>query len=115
MEVLTHAEGFKLSNEQQDAISEKIGRLDHYEPRAMRARVHMRLTTAHPSPTQFQAKVEIEVPGHNLHAEEKASQPIEAIDLVFDKLEQQLERRKTERMNKRHEAAQFKEAQRAQT
>lgn len=111
MDVLIHVDGFTLGDAQKATVEEKIGRLEHYEPRALRARVHMRRTTTHPSPTQFQVKVLIEVPGADISAEEQASQPIEAVDLLFEKLEHRLERRKNERLAKRGEAAHFKEAQ----
>ncbi len=111
MDVLIHADGFTLGDAQKALVEEKIGRLEHYEPRAMRARVHLRRTTAHHSDTQFQVKVLIEVPGQDISAEEQASQPIEAVDLLFEKLEHRLERRKNERLAKRSEGSHFKAAQ----
>jgi ribosomal subunit interface protein len=101
MDVLIHADGFSLGDAQKDAVEEKIGRLEHYEPRALRARVHLRRTSAHQSETQFQVKVLMEVPGHDVSAEETASQPIEAVDLLVEKLEHRLARRKTERLARR--------------
>lgn len=113
MDVLIHADGFALGDSQKATIEEKIGRLENHEPRAIRARVHVRKTSAHPSPSQFQIKVLVEVPGHDLTAEEHAAQPMEAVDLLMDKIEHQLERRKTERLAKRAEAAHYKEQVRA--
>lgn len=101
MDILIHSEGFALDDRKKALIEEKVGRLEHYAPRALRARVTLRLDSAHHNEKQFAAKVLIEIPGNDLAAEKKAGEPLEAIDLLVEKMERQLERRKTERMSRR--------------
>jgi ribosomal subunit interface protein len=101
MDVLIHADGFRLTGSLKGTVENKIGSLDQFEPRALRARVHLRRASAHASPKSFQATVLIEVPGADLSAEEHASQPLEAVDLLVEKIEQRLRKRKTERLAKR--------------
>jgi ribosome-associated translation inhibitor RaiA len=43
----------------------------------------------------------MEVPGNDMAAEQKAGEPLEAIDLLVEKMERQLRKRKTERIAKR--------------
>lgn len=105
MDILIHSEGFNLDERKKELIEEKVGRLEHYAPRALRSRVTLRLDSAHQNDKQFVAKVLIEIPGNDLVAEKKASEPIEAVDLVVEKMERQLERRKTERMSRRVKGA----------
>jgi len=101
MDILIHSEGFALDDRKKALIEEKVGRLEHYAPRALRARVTLRLDSAHHNEKQFVAKVLIEIPGNDLAAEKKAGEPLEAIDLLVEKMERQLERRKTERISRR--------------
>lgn len=101
MDMLIHAEGFRLSDSLRDAAEEKIGRVEHYEPRALRARVTLRKASAHPSKTQFNAKVLVEVRGNDITAEKSAASPLEALDLLVEKIEQRLRRRKTAKLARR--------------
>lgn len=101
MDILVHAEGFRLGDDLKDAVEEKVGRLQHFEPRALRARVTLRRASAHISARQFEASVLMEVPGRDVSAEQKASQPLEAVDLLVEKIEQLLRKRKTAKLAKR--------------
>ena len=101
MDMLIHAEGFRLSESLRDAAEEKIGRVEHYEPRALRARVTLRKASAHPSKKQFNAKVLVEVRGNDITAEQSAASPMEALDLLVEKVEQRLRRRKTAKLARR--------------
>lgn len=101
MDILIHAEGFRLSNTLRDAAEDKIGRVEHYEPRTLRVRVTLRKASAHPSKKQFNAKVLVEVPGNDITAEQSASAPLEALDLLVEKVEQRLRKRKTAKLARR--------------
>jgi putative sigma-54 modulation protein len=105
MDILIHGEGFRLSSSLRDAAEEKIGRVEHYESRALRARVTLRKASAHPSKKQFNARVLVEVPGNDITAEQSASSPLEALDLLVEKVEQQLRKRKTAKLARRTRAA----------
>lgn len=104
MEILVHSEGFRLNDEVRTAVADKVGRLDHFGLRVLRARVTLRRISPRPSSRQFIAKVLMEVPGRDLTAEQKASGPIEAIDLLVEKMEQRLRKRKTAKLSRREQA-----------
>lgn len=108
MEILVHAEGFRLNDELRDAVADKVGRLDHYGSRILRARVTLRRISPRPSARQFSAKVLMEVPGRDLSAEQVASGPVEAIDLLVEKMEQRLRKRKTAKLSKRERAPEWR-------
>jgi len=101
MDILIHSEGFTMEDRMKSLIEEKVGRLENYAPRALRSRVTVRLDSKHHNDKQFVAKIMIEIPGNDLVAEKKAGEPIEAVDLLVEKMERQLERRKTERIARR--------------
>lgn len=101
MDILIHAEKFTLDDKKRDLIVDKVGKLQQYMQRALRARVTLRLDSAHASEKQFVAKLLMEVPGQDMAAEQKAAEPLEAVDLLVEKMERQLRKRKTERIAKR--------------
>lgn len=103
MEIITHLDGLALSEDQREAVDRKLSRIEHLERRAIRTRLHIRKDSAHQSQQQFLVKVLIEVPGQDITAEEKAAHPMEALDLLWDKIEHLLLRRKTERLQNRHQ------------
>lgn len=100
MDILVHSEGFRLGEDLKDAVEEKVGRLKHFADRILRARVTLK-RVVHPSARQFQATVLMEVPGRDVSATQAASQPLEAIDLLVEKVEQRLRKRKTAKLAKR--------------
>jgi ribosomal subunit interface protein len=98
MNILIRAEGIELTDELRKAVDQKIGRVRQYAPRAMRARVHLHKLHANPSPHQFSARVHYELPGTDLVAEHTAHDPLAALDLVAEKIERRLRKRKTARL-----------------
>ena len=101
MDILVHSEGFRLGDELKDAVEEKVGRLEHFADRILRARVTLKRVSAHASARQFQATILMEVPGRDISATQAASQPLEAVDLLVEKVEQRLRKRKTAKLSKR--------------
>lgn len=101
VDILIRAEGVELDEKLREAVNRKIGRVRQYAARAMRARVQLQRLRANPSPQQFRAKVHYEIPGNDLFAEHTAHDPVAAIDLVAEKIEGRLRRRKTARLARR--------------
>ena len=101
MEILIQATGVVVTPALRDAIEEKIGRTTQYAPRAVRARVHVRKTSAHASPDQYVVRVLCELPGQDLSAEQSGPDPLAALDTVAEKIERRLRKVKTERLAKR--------------
>ncbi len=108
MDILIHTDGVKLSEELEDAVLEKIGRVEQYAPRALRARVRLRKTSAHASPRQYLVRVVCEVPGSQAAAEQRAADPVSALDVVAEKIERILRKRKTALLARRNRQAKIK-------
>lgn len=97
MEILIRTEGMELTDKLRAAVNRKIGRGRNYAPRALRARVQLRQR----SPGRFQVKVHYEIPGNDLFAQHSAHEPLTALDLVAEKIEGRLRRRKTAQLARR--------------
>lgn len=105
MDILIHTDGVRLSEDLEDAVLEKIGRVEQYAPRAVRARVSLRKTSAHASPRQYLVRVVCEVPGSHPAAEQRAADPVSALDVVAEKIERILRKRKTAMLARRKRQA----------
>ena len=101
MDILIRTEGVDLTEALHDVVARKIGRVRQYAPRAMRARVQLQKVGPRRSARQFRAHVHYEIPGNDLHAEHRAHEPAAAIDIVAEKIERRLRRRKTARLARR--------------
>ena len=101
MDILIRTTGVTLTEALEEAIEDKIGRVEQYAPRAIRARVHIRKVSAHASPRQYLVRVLVEVPGSDKSAEQAGPDAISAVDAVAEKIERRLRKRKTERLAKR--------------
>ena len=101
MDILIRTEGVELTDELHEAVTRKIGRVRQYAPRALRARVQLHKVCPNRSARQFRARVHYEIPGNDLFAEHSAHEPVAAIDLVAEKIEGRLRRRKTARLARR--------------
>ena len=96
--ILIRAEGVELTDKLREAVNQKIGRVRQYAPRALRARVHLHKVRSNASAHQFKARVLYELPGNDLIAEHTAHDPVAALDLVAEKIERRLRKRKTARL-----------------
>lgn len=101
MDILIRTEGVELTDKLHEAVTRKIGRVRQYAPRALRARVQLHKLSPNRSARQFRARVHYEIPGNDLFAEHSAHEPVTAIDLVAEKIEGRLRRRKTARLARR--------------
>lgn len=101
MDILIHTEGVELTDELHKAVTRKIGRVRQYALSALRARVQLHKVCPNRSARQFRARVHYEIPGNDLFAEHSAHEPVAALDLVAEKIEGRLRRRKTARLARR--------------
>jgi len=101
MDILIQADGLTLTNDLKDAVEQKIGRVEQYAPRALRARVRIRKTSAHVNQAQYVVRVLIELPGRDLSAEQIGPEPMSALDILAEKIERRLRKRKTRRLASR--------------
>jgi len=102
MDILIQSDGLDLTEGLKSAVEEKIGRIVQFEPRAVRARVRLRKVSAHASPSQYVVRVLVELPGSDVSAEQIGPEPLPALDIVAEKIERRLRKRKTARLARRH-------------
>jgi ribosomal subunit interface protein len=101
MDILVHADGLALTPDLRAAAEEKIGRIELTAPRALRARVRIRRSTARHNSGQYVVRVLVEVPGRDLSVEQIGPEPLLALDIAADKIERRLRKRKTRRLSNR--------------
>ena len=101
MDIVIRTVGLKLTDALEAAIEEKIGRAEHFGPIIVRARVFVHKDSAHTSTHQYSVRVVCEVRGADLAAEDRGPDPISALDIVAEKIERQLRKRKTHGLAKR--------------
>ena len=101
MDILVHVDGLILTDSLRQAVEEKIGRVEQYAPRAVRARVRIRKASAHANQAQYVVRVLVELPGQDLSAEQIGPEPLLALDLVAEKIERRLRKRKTAQLASR--------------
>lgn len=101
IDILIHADGVVLTEQLREAVNTKIGRVRQYAPRALRARVRLTKLLAARSQNQYRARVLYELPGNDVNAEHVAHEPVAAVDIVAEKIERRLRKRKTARLARR--------------
>ncbi len=100
MKVRIGARHLELTDALRAHVEEKIGRMERFEPRVIDADVELTLDTSRPG-QEFVARVNLSVPGPDLHAEESSSDMYVSIDQVADKLERMLVKRNNRMRDKR--------------
>ena len=98
LDILIRTDGVELSEELRSAVIQKIGRVRQYAPRGFRARVQFHKERLKPSANQYRVMVRYEVPGNDVIAEHRAHDPLAALDVVSEKIERRLRKRKTARL-----------------
>jgi putative sigma-54 modulation protein len=86
-------------------IEQKIGHLEHYAARITSAHVSIFHDETRAVKHAFCVKVHLTVPGPNLHAEDHGHDLYQAIDLVTERLAEQLRHRKSKLTKGRRELA----------
>jgi len=102
MDILIQSDGLTLTEALREAVEEKIGRVAQYAPRAIRARVRLRKVAARANQAQYVVRVLVELPGQDMSAEQIGPEPLLALDILAEKIERRLRKRKTERLARRH-------------
>lgn len=101
MDILIRADGVEVNPQLFEAIRRKIGRVRQYAPGALRARVQLQKVRAGRASDQYCVRVLYEVKGNDVSAQHTAHDPIAALDLVAEKIERRLRKRKTARLARR--------------
>lgn len=100
-DIIVRANGVELNEQLREAAKKKIGRVRQYAPQAFRARVHVERDHPKAAIDQYRVMVRYEMPGHDIIAEHRAHEPMTALDLVAEKIERRLRKRKTARLKRR--------------
>jgi ribosomal subunit interface protein len=101
LEIIIRTNGVELTEKLRDAVTLKIGRARQYAPSAFRARVHLEREHIKTTGDQFRVSVRYEIPGWDILAEHQAQEPMAALDLVSEKIERRLRKKKTARLANR--------------
>src|SRR5688500_1901093 len=101
LDIITRGDGIEVSDELRSAVVQKIGRVRQYAPSAFRVRVQFDKDRSSPSADQYRVTVHYEVPGIDVLAEHSAHDPFAALDVVSEKIERRLRKRKTARLARR--------------
>src|SRR6267143_1423463 len=94
----------------EDHLVGKIEKLDHFDKRAIDARVTLEHDHTRVPEKQFSCSIRLSVRGPDLFAEDRESDLYAAIDLVTKKIEQQIRKRRSKYKTRNHQAARTKRA-----
>jgi putative sigma-54 modulation protein len=93
-------------------VADKIGHLEHFEDHIMGAHVVLWHDETRGPKNAFVIKVHLGLPGPDIHAEDHGHDLYQAIDIVVDKLAEQLRHRKSRLTKGRRELARKAKAKR---
>lgn len=102
MKLILTAHNLRVTKAIEDHVLDKIGKLDHFESRAVDARVLLEHDTTKPSEKRFKCSIRLAVPGPDLYAEDYEGDLYSAIDLVMKKIEQQIRKRQNKYKARKH-------------
>jgi len=101
MDILIQSTGVTLAEDLKATIEEKISRIELHAPRALRARVRVRKTSAHASGSQYSISINCDAPHAHLNVEERGADVLSALEAAVNKIDRRLDKIKTERLAKR--------------
>lgn len=101
MKLVIHAQDLTLPDPVRAYADQKVQRLDHHFDRILDARLDFRLPNHKSLNPPKQAELVVHVQGRHLKAHAIAPGLQEAVDMVVDKLDQQLRKRKERLKNHR--------------
>ncbi|MFM1942266.1 MAG: Light-repressed protein [Verrucomicrobiota bacterium] len=105
MKLVLTPHNITLTKAIEDHVISRLEKLDHYDPRAIDARVTLELDHKRAPEKQFICSVRLAVPGPDLFAEDAENDLYAAIDLVMKKIEQQIRKRHNKRKAEKHTQA----------
>jgi putative sigma-54 modulation protein len=102
MKLILSAHNVKVTDAIEQHVIDKIEKLDHFDARAIDARVILEHDTDKPSERRFKCSVRLAVPGPDLYAVDYEEDLYAAIDLVVKKIEQQIRKRQNKYKARKH-------------
>lgn len=105
MKLVLSTHNLTLTRAIEDHLISRIEKLDHLDRRAVDARVTLELDHKRAPEKQFCCSMRLAVPGPDLFAEDAENDLYTAIDLVTKKIEQQIRKRRSKYMARKHTEA----------
>ena len=93
MKLILSSHNVTLTQAIEDHILAKLDKLEHFDRRAINARITLEHDTAKVTDKRFKCSVRLDVAGPDLYAEDWEIDLYAAIDLVTKKIEQQIRKR----------------------
>jgi putative sigma-54 modulation protein len=105
MKLILSTHNVTLTKAIEDHILDRLAKLDHFDKRAVDARVTLEHDHTRIPKKQFSCSMRLSMRGPDLFAEDVESDLYAAIDRVTKKIEQQIRKRHSKRKAKRHKVA----------
>jgi putative sigma-54 modulation protein len=105
MKLILSTHNVTLTKAIEDHVLRRLQKLDHFDQRAIDARVTLEHDHTRAPETQFCCSIRLAVRGPDLFAEDRESDLYAAIDQVTKKIEQQIRKRHSKRKTKKHKVA----------
>ncbi|HEY1717277.1 MAG TPA: ribosome-associated translation inhibitor RaiA [Verrucomicrobiae bacterium] len=113
MKLILSTHNLTLTKAIEDHVIKRIQKLDHFDPKAIDARVTLEHDHTRVPEKQFSCSMRLEIRGPDLFAEDRESDLYAAIDRVTKKIEQQIHKRHNKfKAHKHKDAAKLKNAKR---
>ena len=105
MNMILSTHNVTLTKAIEDHIVSRIDKLEHFDRRAIDARVTLEHDKTKAPERQFSCSIRLAVPGPDLFAEDVESDLYAAIDVVAKKIEQQIRKRHSKYKARKHKQA----------
>jgi putative sigma-54 modulation protein len=105
MKLILSTHNIKLTRAIEDHVLGRLVKLDHFDQRAVDARVTLEHDHTRAPQKQFSCSIRLGVRGPDLFAEDVESDLYAAIDRVTKKIEQQIRKRHNKHKAKKHKVA----------
>ena len=105
MKLVLSTHNLTLTKALEDHLIQRLEKLDHFDQRAVDARVTLALDHKRAPERQFVCSIRLAVPGPDLFAEDAETDLYSAIDLVTKKIEQQIRKRRSKYKARKHTLA----------
>jgi putative sigma-54 modulation protein len=114
MKLILSTHNVTLTKTLEDRVVKKLEQLDHFDKRAVDARVTLEHDHKRVPEKQFNCSIRLAMRGPDLFAEARETDLYAAIDVVAKKLEQQIRKRHSKTKARKHkDAAKLKQVKRA--
>ncbi|MGA2801271.1 MAG: ribosome-associated translation inhibitor RaiA [Verrucomicrobiota bacterium] len=105
MKLILSTHNVTLTKTIEDHILARLEKLDHYDKRAVDARITLEHDHTRVPEKQFSCSIRLDMRGPDLFAEDRERDLYAAIDRVTKKIEQQIRKRHSKRKAKKHKIA----------